>query len=716
LRSGRSAAPPRGSFADVSGILQPASIAVVGASDRPGNLGGDTVRHLVRFGYPGPVWPVNPQHERVGGLPCYPSPARLPGVAELAVLAVPAGAVVDAIAECAAAGTRNGIVYAGGFAEAGGAGVGLQQALVDLCRRTDFRLCGPNCVGVINAAMPMTATFATALQEVDRLLPGAISMVSQSGGIATSTLALAHQAGFGFRHLVSTGNEARLDFADYLHALAHDEGTRVIAGYLEGVADGEKLLAALAEARQRRKPVVLMKAGTTRASAQAAQAHTGALVGEDRMYDAVFRELAVIRVYSIEELVDVALMASGIGDGRLPGGPGVGIVTFGGGNGVLAADQCAQHGLSTPALRRRSVRRLKQLLVPVASAANPMDLTPQTAFRPEWMARLPQALDVVAAEREIRALLLIVGSLASRATEISDVISGLWRRAPKTVCVSWPSAPRGVTERLAGEGIYSFAEPARGVRALSRLVRYRANLARPRHPARVRLPSVDWSGFAPPASTPTVVPEPQCHRILAAGGLAVAPGRTVTSAAGAARAAATLGFPVALKAVSSAVTHRAAAGLVALDVRTGAELAAAYRRLTGRARELSQEVDGVYVQRMVPGGVELLVSAFRDPLFGTMVTCGAGGNLAEVLDDVIAERAPVDGPLALDLLSRLRVMRRPRDLGARLDPRVAAEFVARFSRLAAAAPWRRFVLEVNPIKWTPGGAVAVDGLLVIDEF
>jgi acetyltransferase len=701
-------APPV--FADVSGILWPRSIAIVGASDRPGNLGGDTVRHLLKFGYPGAVWPVNPQQERVAGIQCYASPAHLPGPADLAVLAVSAGAMLDAIRECRAAGIRHGIAFAGGFGEAGSDGVALQGALVELCREAGFTLCGPNCVGVINAAMPMTGTFATALQEVDRLRPGGISMVSQSGGIATSTLALAHQAGFGFRHLVSSGNEAVLTFADYVHALARDEGTRVIAGYLEGVADGPKLLGALGEARAQRKPVVLMKGGTTGASARAARAHTGALAGEDRVYDAIFRETAVIRVYSVEELVDVALLLAGLEAGRLPAGPGVGIVTFGGGNGVLAVDQCLQQGLATPPLSPASVERLRQLLVPVASAANPMDLTPTTAMRSEWMARLPEALDVVTAEPGIQSLLFIVGSLASRADEISEVITGLWTRAPRPVVVSWPVAPRGAPERLAGEGIYSFPEPARAVRGLARLIRYRTDLSRPPHAPTGALPTLDWPAFVPTVTAHTVVPEPECHRILAAAGLPVAPGRVATSEADAIRAAEAIGLPVALKGVSAAVTHRAAAGLLAVDLRTAEEVTAACRRLAARARELDVKLDGLYVQRLVGGEVELLVSAFRDPLFGPMVTCGAGGVLTELLDDVVVARAPVDVPLALDLLGSLRIARQ-----ALWNAGPAAQFLARFSRLAASAPWRRFVLEVNPIRCGPETVVAVDGLLVVEE-
>ena len=592
---------PSRSFVDVSGILEPASIAVVGASERPGNLGGDTVRRLVKFGFPGPVWPVGRTAGPVAGLPSFPSVAALPGVPTLAVLAVPVEALLDAIRECASAGIRHGIAYAGGLAEAGGAGVERQRALVALCRETGFTLCGPNCVGVINATVPVPATFSTALLEMESLRPGPISMVSQSGGIGTTVFSQIQQAGFGFRHMISSGNEAVVDFADYLYALARDEGTRIIAGYLEGTADGDKLVAALEEARARGKPVVLIKAGATGASARAAQAHTGALVGEDRVVDAVLREMGVIRVFSMEELVDEVLLLVGTG-GRRPTGRGVGVVTFGGGNGVLAADQSAAVGLVTPALGAACLERLRPLLVSVATAANPLDLTPTTAFRAESLALLSQVLDEVAAEPEIHSLLFIVGSLAARGAEIAEVIAGFAARSPKPVCVSWPSPPLGIPERLAARGIYSFLDPARGIRALARLASTGLEEPGPGRSA-VDPAAFDWAAHVP-AGSPRVVPEDRCHRLLAAAGLPVAAGRLAVHPADAVATAQTLGFPVVLKGISPRVTHRAAAGLLAVDVRDREEAAAACRRLQERARHLGIALDGMYVQAMHRGGTE----------------------------------------------------------------------------------------------------------------
>jgi acyl-CoA synthetase (NDP forming) len=703
----------QGGFLDVSGILAPGSIAVIGASERPGNLGGDTVRRLLKFRFPGPVWPINRSGGAVAGLPCHPSLAELPGVADLAILAIPANGLLDAIRECAAAGVRHGIAYAGGLAEAGGEGVERQRALVALCRETGFLLCGPNCVGVINTALPATSTFATALHEVEALRPGVVSMVSQSGGIGTTSFAMAQQAGFGFRHLISSGNEAVIDFSDYLHALARDDGTKVIAGYLEGVHDGPKLVRALEEARRQGKPVVLIKAGRSPTTARAAEAHTGALVGEERVFDAVLQELGVIRVDSVEELIDTALMLVA-NHARLPAGSGVGIVSFGGGSGVLAADQCAQHGLATPALSAEGAARLRPLLVSVASAANPLDLTPTTAFRAEALARLPEALDVIAAEPEIDSLLFIVSSMAARAAEISDVISSLSQRSAKPVCVSWSSPPTGAIERLAAHGIHTFIEPDRGVRTLRRLTAHALAIRRPPRPATFELRTFDWSSLVPERTTPLVTPEHRCHEILKAAGLAVAAGTLVRDLADLPRALETIGPPVVMKGISGRVTHRAAAGLLMVDLRSEAEAQEAFRDLQARACEIPVELEGVYVQRMHRGGVELLVSAFRDPLFGTMVSCGSGGGLTELLDDVVTERAPVGSGLAADMLERLRIRSHARDGRGPLPSDDAAAFIARFSELAATAPWPRFTFEVNPIKWTREGVVAVDGLLIVE--
>ncbi|MFO1323578.1 MAG: acetate--CoA ligase family protein [Burkholderiales bacterium] len=699
-------------FADVRSILEPRSIAVIGASDPPGSFGGETVRRLVRFRFPGNVFPVNRAAAPVAGLRGYASVAELPEVPDLAIFAIPANALIDALRECADFGVRAGIAYAGGLGEAGGEGAVLQRALADLCRQRGFVLCGPNCVGTINATMPAPATFSTALQEMDALRAGGISMVAQSGGIATTAFSMVLEAGFGFRYLVSSGNEAVVDFADWLHAFARDPGTRIIGGYLEGIGDGPKFVRALEEARTHGKPVVLIKAGTTGATARAAQAHTGALVGEDRVVDAVLAEMGVMRVRSVEELVDVVLFLVGNQD-KPAAGPGVGLITFGGGNGVLGADQCAQHGLTTPALGPDGTGRLRPLVISVATAANPLDLTPTTAFRAEAMAQLPQALDVIAAEPGIDSLMFIAGSMAARANEICDVMRGLAGRSAKPVCISWPSPPRAVPGRLAEHGIYAFVDAERGIRALARWVGHGAAARRPPRAAAPEIAAFDWRAFVPVDDAGTVICENTCHEILAAAGLAVAAGEFVRDEEGAVRAAEAIGLPVVLKGITPKITHRAKAGLVAVDLRSEADVRAAWRRFAASAADLDVTLDGVLVQRMRARGTELLVTAFRDPMFGVMVSCGSGGGLTELVDDVVTERAPVGVELAAHMLERLRTRRIAADGDGLLPTAPAARFIARFADLALTAPWRRFVFEVNPVAWRRDDAVALDGLLIV---
>jgi acetyltransferase len=695
-------------FADVSGLLYPASIAVIGASDRPGNLGGDTVERLLRFRFPGPVWAVNPSGGTVRGIPCHRSIAELPQAPESVVLALQAAAITDTIRECAARGTRNGVAFAGGFGEGGGAGAELQRQLVAVCEETGFRLCGPNCVGILNAATPVTATFSTVLHEIEALRAGPISMVTQSGGIGTAVFGAVLKAGFGFRHLISGGNEAVVTFADYLYALANDDGTKVIACYLEGVVDGPKFARALEVARDRGKPVVMIKSGASQASARAAQAHTGSLVGEDRVFDAVLQELGVIRVGSAEELVDVCLVLAGTPLAKTPRGPGVGIVTFGGGNGVLAADQCEAHGLTSPALDAEHTEKLRPLLLSVASAANPMDLTPSTALREESLSRLPDAMDVLAAQADIHSLILMVGGMAVKEREISQVFTDFWQRCPKAVTIAWPAPPRSTLERFAEHGIAAFDEPDRALRVLGRLAAFGAARARPA-PGRAPPQPFDWTAYV--GGSDRVMTEDRCHAILQAAGVPTAPGGLATSREPATRIAREVGLPVALKGISPSVTHRAAAGLLAVDLRTEAEVAEAFDRLWAHAAASGVTLHGLYVQKMVRGGMELLVSVFRDPLFGTMVSVGAGGGMTELLDDVVTMRAPVDDAVAADMIGRLRLVRRTR---ATPDIGPAAAFVASLSGLGASAPWPAFTLEVNPIKWTSEAAVAVDGLLLIE--
>jgi acyl-CoA synthetase (NDP forming) len=709
----RDAASGAGAYARLARLFEPRTIAVIGASDQPGNLGGRAVALLAKFAFPGDVWPVNPRRTIVGGLRCYPSLRELPAPADLAILAVPANAIVDAVRDCAAAGIGHGIAWAGGFAESGAEGLARQRALVDVCRATRFLLCGPNSLGIVNAWLPLAATFASSLVTTEQMLRGRISIVSQSGGLAMATQALAQQAGFGIRHLISSGNEAVLGMADYLDALTDDAETAVIAAYVEGISDGAAFTAALTRARQAGKPIVMLKAGRTRATARAAAAHTGALAGDDRVWRAIMREHAVISVETTRELLDTAVYLASIDRATLPAGRRVCVVSFGGGGGVLAADLCTRHGLETPSLAPATCEALSQRVPAIASIANPVDLTP-AAFGPQWLAQFPAALDGIAADPNVDALLFPLSAMAQGAAPVAEAIAQFRRRTSKTVCIAWVLAPSEGLDVLAQDGLYAFPDSARAIDTLAKTAMHAAAL---RTPTGSVLPpfAFAWEAHLRNANPGTVVPEDACHAILRAAGLRTAEGRLASTADAAVAAARAVGFPVALKGISPAVTHRAAAGLLALDRRDDNEVRAAFGQLAAHAAASGIALTGIYVQHMAPGKIELLVSAFRDSEFGVMVTCGAGGNLAELIDDVTLERAPFDTERARQVLQRLRIAGHATRLDPAAELDAPADFVARFSQLAATAPWRRFVLEVNPIRWQGENVVAVDGLLIVEE-
>ena len=514
----------RDAFLDVSGILEPTSIAVIGASERPGNLGGDTVRRLVKFGFPGPVWPVN-RSRRGRGRACRHSPRwpTLPGVPHLAVLAVPAEALLDAVRECA------------------GRGRPLRRRLRGRARRGRRR--GRRAPARARRPVPRdglhpvraelrrghqrdAARDPDVLHGAPRDRRAAARRASRSSPRAAASrrraLSLIQQAGFGCRHMISSGNEAVVGYADYLYALARDEGTHVIAGYLEGTADNAKLVRALEEARRRRKPVVLIKAGATSASARAAQAHTGALVGEERVVDAVLRELGVIRVYSIEELVDVALLLereprAGCRPARASASSPSAAATA-----SWRWTSARSSASTTPAAQRRG-RRAAAAAAHLGGDGGESARPHADHGVPRGVARAPAA---GARRRRRRAgdpfrprHRGLAGGQGRRDRRRSWRVSRAGRRSrsasagprrPSASRSAWPPARHLLLPR---------SRPRRaGARAPRRAAR-RAPARRPPRPAATGLAAFDWAAHVPPPAGHVVVPEDRCHRILQAAGL-----------------------------------------------------------------------------------------------------------------------------------------------------------------------------------------------------
>jgi acyl-CoA synthetase (NDP forming) len=692
----------------LSALFHPRSVAVIGASADKSKIGGRPIHHLLTSGFQGPIYPINPSRDEVQGLRCHPSLAAVGADVDLAIVAVPTPAVLDAVRECATAGVRVAILFSAGFAEMGPEGAALQREVVAVAAAAGMRIVGPNCIGAANMAEGAATTFAFAVQiplpEGD--LPR-VALVSQSGAIGGHCVALAPRKGFQFDPWVTTGNESDVDIADCLAYLAMDDEVPAIAVYMEGCQDGDRLRAALELAKQRRKPVIMLKAGRTEAGAAAAASHTASLVGSSEAYDALFRKYNVCRVESITELVD---MAATLAVGRLPAGRRVGIVTGSGGAGILMADAAIAVDLEIPPLPEDTQRRLKELW-PAASVVNPIDTTAQVTNDP---ALLSAFLDTILDDSDYDVVLLFLTYLGMKAPWSDNLVASLQKvRAthPEANIVVSMLATDEVTRTVRELGMPVFEELTDAVRTVARLADLAAGFE---------------AGIAPvaPAAAPAVrlsldepLTESAAKGVLAAAGIPVVTERVAHSADEAVAAAREVGLPVAMKIESKDIAHKSEVGGVVLDVATDDDVRSAYARIvdavTGAVPEA--EIAGVLVAPMVTDGVETILGVANDPSLGPLVMFGLGGVFVEVLGDVSYRLAPFDAAEAEAMVREVKgfalldgARGRPR-----CDVAVLAEALSRLSVFAADNADRIDSVDINPFLVLPEGqgAVAVDALI-----
>jgi acyl-CoA synthetase (NDP forming) len=689
-------------------ILKPASIAIIGASQDATKLGGRPVQLLQRFGYAGRIYPVNPRATEVQGLPAYASIADVPETPELAIIAVAAEAAPDALEACAARGVRGAVIFSSGFSELGEQGEALQARLRATARRSGMRVLGPNCLGAVSIAEKSIATFSIVLENS---LPkeGPLGIVSQSGNLGSYTALLARERGIGISRFLTTGNECDVDAADGVAFLARDPATSVILLVLETCRDASRLVAALEEARQAGKPVVVLKIGSSEAGQAAAASHTGALAGSDAVFDAVFRRAGAWRVRSVEQLLDLGHAAAVLGPRRLPRGRRVTLLTASGGFGVLLADAASAAGLELPAPSAETQRRILQA-VPYASPHNPVDATAQMSSRPDILEAI---LSAILEDDGSDALLLLLSSslyLDRLRAVYMQTLRSIRQRFPERVVMLAVHGPQDAVEELTAlgfpvvDGVDASAAALAGLCGLAR--------AQGLPPPRAALPQ------AAPLPPEALRHEHGAKQALAAAGVPVLPERIVRDADAAAAAATALGFPVVLKIVSEDLPHKTEVGGVALGLDSAGAVAEAHDAMLARVRKKAPaaRIDGVLVAPMVGGGTELILGAKRDPVFGPVVVVGLGGIFAEIMQDVAVRPAPVDEAEATEMLRSLKAFA-VLD-GARGRPRAdlpaAARAIAALSRFAAQHAEEVAEIDINPMLLLPEGqgAVALDALIV----
>lgn len=682
-------------------FFAPASVAVIGASADPGKVGGSVLANLRAGGYAGRVFAVNPRRRTVQGLRAHASLDTVDGPVDLAVVAVPAPEVLATLQACAARGVRAAVVITAGFAEIGPEGRVREEALRRWVATQPIRVLGPNCLGWIRPSARLNLTFAPGMPRT-----GPLGFFSHSGALCTAILDWSREHNLGFSLFASLGNQVDVAETELVEALADDPETRVIVGYVEGVADGRRFFQALRRAAAA-KPCVLMKAGRSVAGARAVSSHTGALAGSDAAFEAAVTQAGAVRVETLEDLFDVA---RALAMQPLPPSRQVVIVTNGGGLGILATDAAVRAGLEVGALPDAERAALGPVLSRTAALGNPVDLVGDATA-----ARYGAALEALDGDRAAH-LVLLAPQAATDALGVARAILGATRgwRAPVLGVFAGGGRVRPGAQSLEEGGIPCYPFPERAVRALAGmavLAERRARRAEPwkgtvdRERARALVEALRARGAGPLGVL-------EAAPLLEAYGLATLPARAAATPAEAERVAALVGPPVAVKIVSPDVVHKTEVGGVRLGVASPALAREAAAEMLARVRRARPEarVEGVLVQRMAPAdGVELLLGAVRDPQFGPLVVVGAGGIWVEVLRDTATRLAPVGPDEALAMIEELRLA--PALKGARgrppADLAALADTVCRFAALVADLP-DLAELEVNPLLVGAGGPLALD--------
>jgi acetate---CoA ligase (ADP-forming) len=693
-------------------VLAPRSVAVIGASRERGSIGAELFHNLVSTGFSGALYPVNPAATQIEGRPAFASVRDIPGDVEMAIVTVPAAAVVGVAEQCAAKGVRALVVISAGFGEVGPEGAERQGRLLDVCRRSGMRLVGPNCLGVVNTApdVRLDATFAP-----DRPIPGKVGFLSQSGGLGIAVMARAQGLGSGLSSFVSVGNRADLSSNDFLQYWESDAATELVMLYLDSFGNPRKF-ARIARRVSRSKPVLAVKSGRTQAGSRAASSHTGALLSaSDVTVDALFQQAGVIRAETLAELFDVALL---LDSQILPNGNRVGIITNAGGPAILCADACEAGGLVVPPLPDAVRTELACLLPAAASTANPVDML--AAASGENYRRVMGAL---AASGAIDALIVIF--TPPLVTKQEDALRAVHRGARElsrsmpvlSVFMSKESTPRVDPGGCVAVPDYPFPEEA--ARALSLVARYSAWLRVPEEPPEV-LSGIDddraaamiaealgrSSGWMAPGDV---------EQLLACYSIPVVETHIVTSPRDAGREAERMGAAVALKAIATGLLHKSDAGAVRLNLNGAATVQRAAGELATKLKSQGHEVTGYQVQRMADPGVEMLVGVVQDQHFGPVLVCAAGGIATELLKDVAVRITPISRGEAGRMIRSLKTF--PLLDGYRGAPRCdVASLEDTLLRVSALVEAHSEIAEMdlNPLIVCPQGTVAVDARIRLE--
>jgi acetyl coenzyme A synthetase (ADP forming)-like protein len=679
-------------------FTNPRGVAVIGASPKPGKLGHAVLHNVIRYGYKGSIYPVNPKGGEILGLPAYPSVKDIPGAVDMAVVLVPAAAVPGVIEECGQKGIKGAVVITAGFREVGREGRHLEHQLIENARRYDMRVIGPNVLGIIDTVASLNASFAAGMPR-----RGHVAFMSQSGALCTSVLDMALGQGTAFSRFYSIGNKADLNEIDFLHAWSDDPETNVIVAYLEGITNGPEFMKT---ARQvtRKKPVVSIKSGTTSAGSRAASSHTGTLAGSEKAYDAAFKQVGIVRAGSVQELFDYT---QAFDRQPLPTSNAVAVVTNAGGPGIMASDAIERIGMRLASLTPEIQQKLRSALPAAASVVNPIDvLGDATADRYEL------AIDAALSDPRVGIVLVVLTpQTATQIPETARVLGRLSNRHQKPTFAAFMGdvAIRPALEILSEFRVPNYQVPERAVAAIGAMWNYHRWLDTPElaiEPLdadrdRVRQVFEHVRGEKRAAAGDT-----EARDVIAAYGVPLPRSVLAGSAEEAVAAAEDIGYPVAMKVASPDILHKTDIGGVKLNLASATDVRDAFDLITYRATRHMPDATiwGCQVQQMVKGGKECIIGVNRDPQFGPLLMFGLGGVYVEALKDITFRVAPIDRREAREMISEIRAY--PLLRGVRGEPSSDLEKIAdtlvRVSQLVTDFP-EIVELDINPLLVFPAG-------------
>lgn len=697
-------------------FFNPRTIAIIGASSDFRKPGGRSLNALQKRGYTGKIYPINPNSRELLGIPCYPKLADVPDEIDMAIISTPAHTVLEKLEQCVDKKVKATVVFTSGFAEAGPEGAALQQRMAELAQKNDLRILGPNCVGIVNLSKSVMACFAN-IVDLQPVYPMTFGFVTQSGAFGTMIFSQAVESGVGFNAFVSVGNEADTEFADYLAYMLTNPETKLVGGYLEGAKDGTKLRRAAQTALELKKPVMIMKVGRTGAGARAASSHTGSLAGNDQVYDAFFRQMGIIRLEALSELTSFVIVHR---SGRIPKGNNIGILSISGGAGVLMADRSESLGLGVPEFKGETRRRLESYLPPYGSAKNPVDLTATAVSEPQMLGKCLKAL---VADENIHMIALAMGFMPHMAPVLAKDIIEVYNSTDKPIVLATyvfnPSeAVLHAIETIKSAGVPVLTDHLHAVGALKNLSWYAGKL-RDFEKASAKTKTLKISPSAATIAkltSPAPLAEYEAKEILKDCGIAITRESLATSAAMAVRMARAVGYPVALKIQSPQIPHKTEAGGIRLNVRSDAQVRAAFKEIIGNARKFNPEADihGVLVQEMAGDGLEIIVGTTRDPVFGHVVMFGLGGIFVEALKDISLRVAPVSRGDAKEMIREIRGYSMLQGMRGRppVDFQALTDVILRVSKLVSDYGDAIEELDINPLLVFEKGVKALDALII----